>query len=64
MRTLITDDSQAKLNVVCHLQLLEFHCFDGFPLDGTANDVLLTGSGICDAVGVFSIMSQCVCVCQ
>ena len=28
--------------VVRHLEPLEFHCFDGFYLDGTANHVLLT----------------------
>ena len=39
-----------------HFEPLEFHCLDGFSLDGTANPVLLTGSGICDAVGVFTIM--------
>ena len=41
---------------------LEFHCFDEFSLDGTADAVVLIGSGICDAVNVFSIMSRCVCV--
>ena len=46
IRILITDDSQAKLTVVRQLELLEFHCLDGFSLDGTANAVLLTGSGI------------------
>ena len=60
VRIQITDDSQAKLNVVRHLEPLEFHWLDGFSLDGTANAVLLTGSGICDAVGVFPIMGQCV----
>ena len=40
---------------------LEFHCLDEFSLDGTANAVMLIGSGIYDAVSVFSIMSRCVC---
>ena len=42
--------------MLCDILSLEFNCLDGFSLDGTANPVLLTGSGICDAVGVFTIM--------
>ena len=41
---------------------LEFHCLDEFSLDGTANAVMLIGSGIYDAASVLSIMSRCVCV--
>ena len=44
--------SQAKLNVVRHFESLEFHYLDEFSLDRTANPVLLTESGIFDAVGV------------
>ena len=40
------------------------NCLDGFSLDETVNAVMLTGSGICDAVGVFPIMDRCVCVCE
>ena len=40
---------------------MEFHCLDEFSLDGTANAVMLIGSGISDAVDVFTIMSRCVC---
>ena len=61
VRILITNDSRAKLKVVLHLELLEFHCRDEFSTDGTANAVMMIGSGICDAVGVFSIMDRSVC---
>ena len=47
------------LQVVRHLELLEFQCFDGFSLDGTANAVLMTDSAICDAVNE-NPMGQCV----
>ena len=57
---LTTDDSQAKLTVVRDLEPLEFHCLDEFSLDGTANAVLLTGSGICDALGENPIIGLCV----
>ena len=40
---------------------LEFYCLDEFPLDGTANAVMLIGSRICDAVGVFFVLDRCVC---
>ena len=43
---------------------LEFYCFDEFSFDGTANAVMLIGSGIYDAVSALSIMSRCVCVCE
>ena len=50
VRILTTDDSHAKL---------EFHCFDEFSLDGTANAVMLIGSGFCDAVSVSPIVDRC-----
>ena len=40
---------------------LEFYCLDEFSLDGTANAVMLIGSGICDVMNVFTTMSRCVC---
>ena len=58
----ITDDFRAKLNVVRQPEPWSLYCLDEFSLDGTANAVMLIGSGICDAVGVFPVMDRCVCV--
>ena len=52
----VMDRLSSDVQIVQHFEPLEFHCFDGFSSDGTANPVLLTGSGICDAVGIFIIM--------
>ena len=60
--TLITDDISREIACWATTGASEFHCFDEFSLDGTANAVMLVGSGICDALGVFPIMDRCVCV--
>ena len=54
----VMDRLSSDVKIVQHFEPLEFHCFDGVSSGGTANHVLLTGSGICDAVGVFIIMQS------
>ena len=60
MRTCSLSDHR-RLSRCTTTGALEFHCLDEFSLDGTANAVMLIGSGICDAVTVFPIMDRCVC---
>ena len=58
-----SDHQRHSSEVECRVTTgaLEFYCLDEFSLDGTANAVMLIGSGICGAVGVLPIMDRCVC---
>ena len=51
------------MNVVRQVGALEFYCIDECSLDGTANVVMLIGSGISDTGGAFTVVDRCVCVC-
>ena len=60
VRILITNDSQAKSNVVRQLEPWSSIALNEFLLYGIGNAVLLIGSVICDAV---CVPSRIVCVC-